>query len=104
MEQVPKAMLVDKPMSVVLQREALEEAAITAEVAWVAKMMKLIRKNLVFGTKQAQITVGFLRSSTNGRLFSSADQNYMLHCSTSFPQAWDEVLSKLQWPWITNSS
>ncbi|BFI30788.1 dynein axonemal heavy chain [Marchantia polymorpha subsp. ruderalis] len=98
MEQVPKSMLVDKPMSVVLQREALEEAALTAEVAWVAKMMKLIRKNLVFGTKQAQITVGFLRSSTNGRLFSSADQNYMLHCSTSFPQAWDEVLVLMRDP------
>lgn len=88
---IPASMLVDKPMSVVLQSDALEEAALSTEVQWVAKQMKLIRKSLIFGTKQAQIATGFLRSSTNGRLFSFADEHMMLHCSTSLPQKWDEV-------------
>ncbi|CAM6114547.1 unnamed protein product [Calypogeia fissa] len=96
--EIPPSMLVDKPMSVILQSDALEEAALSAEVQWVAKQMKLIRKTMVFGTKQAQIAAGFLRSSTNGRLFSFADEHMMLHCSTSFPQRWDEILVLLRNP------
>lgn len=69
----------------------LEILAQTPEVLWVRKQMKMIRGDWAWSTAHAHIAVGFLQSTTNGRLFAYRDENSMLQISTTFPQKWEEV-------------
>lgn len=85
---------------------SLEEEAKSGEIVWVQNRMKLIRGDWAWSMAHVQITSGFLKSTTNGRLFAYRDDNAMLQCSTTFPQKWDEVLryEKLPFPSIISSS
>ncbi|CAK9199554.1 unnamed protein product [Sphagnum troendelagicum] len=71
---------------------SLEEEAKSGEIVWVQNRMKLIRGDWAWSMAHVQITSGFLKSTTNGRLFAYRDDNAMLQCSTTFPQKWDEVV------------
>jgi hypothetical protein len=85
---------------------SLEEEAKSGEIVWVKNRMKLIRGDWAWSLAHVQIASGFLKSTTNGRLFAYRDDNAMLQCSTTFPQKWDEVprYETLPFPSIISSS
>jgi len=85
---------------------SLEEEAKSGEIVWVQNRMKLIRGDWAWSLAHVQIASGFLKSTTNGRLFAYRDDNAMLQCSTTFPQKWDEVLryETLPFPSIISTS